>query len=63
MGKMNLTTKELSLLEDQLSAEQVLVKKYRTVAGHCTDAQLQNACGQIADKHQQHFNTLMGYLQ
>ena len=60
---MNLTAKELSLLEDQLSYEQVLIKKYRAFSSQCADAQLKIKCNQIADKHQQHFHTLMGYLQ
>ncbi|MGN1059065.1 MAG: spore coat protein [Clostridia bacterium] len=60
---MNLTNKELIALEDQLGYEQVLTKKYRTFASECQDAQLKAKCNQIADKHQQHFNTLMGYLQ
>ncbi|MBQ2695723.1 MAG: spore coat protein [Clostridia bacterium] len=60
---MNLTTKELMALEDQLENEQVLVKKYREFANKCQDGQLKAKCNQIADKHQQHFNTLMGYLQ
>ncbi|MDK2800125.1 MAG: hypothetical protein PWP27_1955 [Clostridiales bacterium] len=59
----NLTTKELSALEDQLNYEQMLVKKYRTFANQVNDAALKNKCNQIADKHQQHFNTLMGHLQ
>lgn len=60
---MNLTIKELMALEDQLSREQVLVKKYRSFANDCQDAQLKAKCNQAADKHQQHFHTLMGYLQ
>ncbi len=60
---MNLTNKELMSLEDQLSQEQVLIKKYRSYATECEDAQLKATCNQIADKHQQHFNILMGYLQ
>lgn len=60
---MNLTNKELIALEDQLGYEQVLTKKYRAFAFECQDAQLKAKCNQIADKHQQHFNTLMGYLQ
>jgi len=60
---MNLTEKELIALEEQLDHEQVLVKKYRTFAKDCQDAQLKAVCNQIADKHQQHFNTLIGYLQ
>ena len=60
---MNLTDKELTSLEDQLNAEQVLIKKYRAYAGDCSDATLKAKCNTIADKRQQHFNTLMGYLQ
>lgn len=60
---MNITEKELMVLEDRMSGEQVLIKKYRMYAEQCTDAQLKAICNQIADKHQQHFNTLMGYLQ
>lgn len=60
---MNLTDKELLALEEQLTHEQVLVKKYRMFSGSCQDAQLKAVCNRIADKHQQHFNTLMGYLQ
>ncbi len=60
---MNLSTKELMALEEQLSFERLLVKKYRNYATDCQDAQLKAKCNQIADKHQQHFNTLMGYLQ
>ena len=57
-----LTTKELSALEDELSAEQLLVKKYQTYAKLLCDPQLQNKCEQLAGKHQQHFNSLMGHL-
>lgn len=59
----DISTKELSALEDQLNAEQVLVKKYRTFAEYCTDVQLKQKCNQIADRHQAHFNTLLTYLQ
>ncbi|MBE7022590.1 MAG: spore coat protein [Ruminococcaceae bacterium] len=60
---MNLTEKELMALEEQLEQEQLLIHKFRQYAQHCLDAQLKASCNQIADKHQQHFNTLMGYLQ
>ncbi len=60
---MNLTNKELMALEDQLGSEQVLVKKFRNYANACQDAGLKAKCNQIADMHQKHFNTLMGYLQ
>ena len=34
----NLTTKELTALDDQIRHEQVLVKKYQAMACLCTDA-------------------------
>lgn len=58
----NITSKELSALDDQLNLEKVLVKKYRTFANQCSDPQLKAKCNQIADRHQTHFDTLMNYL-
>ncbi len=59
----NLTSKELSALEDQLAGEEILVKKYRSFAEQCTDNALKTKCTSIADTHQKHFNTLLGYLK
>ena len=59
----NLTTKELSALEDQLGYEQVAVKKFKTLAGQCSDAAIQSRLETIAGQHQQHFNTLVNYLK
>lgn len=59
----NLTSKELRALEDQLSQEQVLVKKYKAMACLCNDNQIRSNLDCIADKHQQHFDTLMTFLQ
>ena len=56
----NLTSKELAALEDQLAEEEILVKKYRTFAD---DSALKSKCAAIADTHQKHFNTLLGYLK
>lgn len=58
----NLTSKELSAIEDQLSMEELLVKKYKSIASMTTDQQIKSKCEQIASKHQEHFNTLMGHL-
>ncbi|MCI9068763.1 MAG: spore coat protein [Lachnospiraceae bacterium] len=58
----NLTTKELSALEDQLSMEQLLIKKYKMVASMATDQEIKTKCDQIANKHQEHFNRLMSHL-
>ena len=59
----NLTAKELTALDDQIKTEQVLVKKYKAMACLCGDTKLQGDLNGIADKHQQHYNTLMTFLQ
>lgn len=59
----NISTKELSAIEDQLNYEQMLVSKYKTFANQCSDVTLKAKCNQIADRHQQHFNTLISFLQ
>lgn len=59
----NLTAKELTALEDQLNLEQVLVRKYQTMADQTSETDLQNRFKSIASKHQQHYNTLLGFLQ
>ena len=58
----NLTAKELSLTEDQLKMEQLLVMKYRAVASNTSDPQLRGKCEQISAKHKEHFERLLGYL-
>jgi hypothetical protein len=59
----NLTTKELTALDEQIGTEQVLVKKFESMATMCTDAKLQqDLCG-FAEKHRAHYNTLTAFLQ
>ena len=58
----NLTSKELSSLEDQLGAELLLVKKYKSYASLTSDPQIKTQSEQIAGKHQNHFDRLMGFL-
>ena len=59
----NLTEKELSALEDQLHLEQTLIKKYKGYAALAQDPQIRTMCDQLACRHKQHFDTLMGHLQ
>lgn len=59
---MNITSKELSWIEDQLSLEELMVKKYKAAASQTTDTALKNECEKIAQKHQAHFDKLLGYL-
>lgn len=58
----NLTSKELSAIEDQLSNEQVLIKKYQLYAQVSSDPQIKTKCEQIASKHQSHYNRLLNHL-
>lgn len=58
-----LTTKELTALDEQLNQELVYVKKYRTMASQCTDAQLKQQLDSIASRHQGHYNTLVNHLK
>lgn len=58
----SLTEKELTTIEDQLSLEENIVKKYKLYAQSCTDPQLKAQCEQIASKHQNHFNMLYNHL-
>lgn len=59
----NLTSKELSALEDQISYEETLVKKYEAMACLCNDTKIQQEFNTIANKHRAHYNTLVGFLQ
>ncbi len=58
----NLTTKELTALEDQIKYEQVLVKKYQAMACLCNDTKIQTELNNFARKHQQHCDTLMTFF-
>ena len=53
-----LTEKELSTLKDLLSAEELLVKKFKMLAEHAEKPELKNEMESIAQKHQGHFNEL-----
>ena len=60
---VNLTAKELTALEDQIGHEKTLISKYQAMACLCNDTQLQQKLNCIAQKHKQHFDTLMTFLQ
>lgn len=59
----NLTSKEATALEEQLSSEQVLVAKYRSMASMCSDAAIKTKLEGIASRHQQHFDRIAAYLK
>lgn len=59
---MQLTEKELSAIEDQLSEEKLLVTKMKAYSQMCTDSDLKKKCENIASKHQTHYEQLLSFL-
>ncbi len=59
----NLTTKELSALNDQLGLEKVMYCKYQAAAQGCTDTNMKTSFQQYANQHKQKFDCLLGHLQ
>ena len=59
----NLTAKELTALEDQIGMEKTLIKKYQAMASMCNDTKISQCLTGFSQKHQQHYNTLMTFLQ
>ncbi len=57
-----LSEKELSVLNESLSEEELLVKKYQMLAQHSQDPEIQKKCQQVSDRHQRHFNALYSLL-
>ena len=53
-----LTEKELSTIKDLLSAEELLIKKFKMLAEHADKMELKNQMESIAKKHQGHFDEL-----
>lgn len=54
----SLSEKELSLLNDALSEEQLLVSKYQMLAQQSQEPEISSKFQQISQKHQKHFNEL-----
>jgi len=59
----NLTTKELSALEDQLGFEKVLCCKYQDAANATGEAELKNCYSQYAAQHKQNYEKLLTFLK
>ena len=57
-----LSEKELSVIQDLLADEDLLVKKFQMLAEHAQDEQLKSKMLEISDKHQRHFNQIYSKL-
>ena len=58
-----LSEKELSALNDLLTDEELLTKKFKMLASLTEDPEIKQKYERIAEQHQGHFNTLFAYLQ
>lgn len=58
-----LTSKELSMIEDQLSHEQLAIAKLQSYASQTTDSEVHSLCEAGARKHQAHYQTLLKHLR
>lgn len=61
MGQIS--EKELSLLNDLLADEELLVKKFKMLAQQAQDQEIKNKYERISEQHQGHFNALYSYLK
>lgn len=57
-----ITSKELQLISDALTAEGLLCKKARAYSKTLTDVDLASTFTKIADEHEQRFNALLTML-
>ena len=59
---MELSEKELSVVQDLLNEEELLVKKFKMLANHSQDETVKQQMLDFAAKHQGHFNAIYSYL-
>ena len=58
-----LSEKELSLLGDLLTDEQLLTKKFKMLAVQTQDTEIKQKFERISEQHQGHFNALYAHLK
>lgn len=59
----NISTKELSALQDQLQFEKVLYCKYQTAHQETMEPELKTCYQQYAQQHKENFQSLLSYLK
>ncbi|WP_414929838.1 ferritin family protein [Tepidanaerobacter acetatoxydans] len=63
MNQLPLTQKETMLLQDALSHEQICVLKYNNYANQMQDTELSSMFKTLANREQQHIDTINRLLQ
>ena len=59
----HLSEKELSMIGDLLSDEELLTKKFKMLASQTQDEEIKQKYEKISVQHQGHYNELYGYLK
>ncbi len=57
-----ISEKELSALNDLLSGEELLIKKFQVLADNCNDAEVKAKFTEISNEHKEHFRSLYSQL-
>jgi hypothetical protein len=57
-----MSLKNLSILEEQLSRESLMISKLRQYSRQCRDPELKNLCSNLAQKHKNHYEALLSYI-
>lgn len=57
-----LSSKDLSILEEQMSQEALMMLKLRQYSKKSQDSELKNLCSRLAEKHKNHYNALFNYV-
>lgn len=57
-----LSSKNLTILDDQLSKEALNFKKMNLYSNSCSEPQLKEVCQKAAQMHKKHFDSLYNYL-
>lgn len=59
----DLSEKELSSIQDILSQEDLLIKKFKNLSDQCQDEEIKDKLMNISDQHQKHFNSIYAQLR
>lgn len=62
MANNGFSQKDLNIIEDQLTAESILIKKFETASELCTDHSLKDLCNRNAQTHKDHYFKLFNVL-
>lgn len=62
MAKVKLSSKDLSILSDLLTYEQLAAKKSQMYANSLQDPEIKGFCKRLQERHTANFDTLFNFL-